>query len=129
MRAPRVPPPGSPALVYTAEIAEQRVYLDAMRVHHLDLVRRFLAAAGGKIYTIDVVFGAAMTRSYSLVDGFISAFDSWNLIVAAPILRMQIDSLARVSYMSRAPHADEVAAYVIKGGESAAEGRRRREAY
>lgn len=69
MRAPRVPPPGSPALVYADEIAERRVYLDAMRIHHLDLVRRFLAAADGNIYTIGVVFGGAMTRSYSLSTG------------------------------------------------------------
>jgi len=61
--------------------------------------------------------GAAMTRSYSLVDGFIDAFDSWNPIVAAPTLRMQIDSLVRVAYVARAEQADEVAAYVIGGGE------------
>jgi hypothetical protein len=83
----------------------------------MDLVGRFLKVAGGSIYTIDLVMGAAMTRSYSLVDGFIGAFDTWNPIVAAPLVRMQIDSLVRIAYMANAPHADDVAAYVIGGGE------------
>ena len=58
-----------------------------------------------------------MSRSYSLVDGFISAFDDWNPIVAAPLVRMQIDSLVRLSYTARAPSAQEVAEYVIGGAE------------
>lgn len=78
---------------------------------------RFLVAADRKLYTLDLFFGAAMARSYSLVDGFISAFDTWNPIVAAPILRMQLDTLVRVAYVAQAPRADEVALYVIKGGE------------
>ena len=41
-----------------------------------------------------------MARSYSLVDGFLNAFDTWNLMVAAPILRMQIDNLVRVYYIA-----------------------------
>jgi hypothetical protein len=36
-----------------------------------------------------------MTRSYSLVDGFITAFDSRKPIVAAQLIRMQIDSPIR----------------------------------
>ena len=43
-----------------------------------------------------------LARSYSLVEGLLNAFDTWNLVVAVPILRMQIDKLglptaARVS--------------------------------
>jgi len=82
----------------------------------LDLTRRFIEA-DGNLYSIDLVMGAVMSRSYSLVDGFISAFDNWNLIVAAPLLRMQLDSLTRLAYIATAPRADEVAEYVIGGGE------------
>ena len=116
VRDPREPDPGSPALVHREELLARRRYLDRLRVHHLDLASRFLQA-GGAIYSIDIVVAAVLTRSYSLVDGFISAFDSWNLIVAAPVLRMQLDSLTRLAYMANAPRADEVAEYVIKGGE------------
>lgn len=78
---------------------------------------RFLAVDDGKLYPVDLFVAAAMARSYSLVDGFISAFDSWNPIVAAPLLRMQIDSLVRIAYVAHAPHADDVVLYVIGGGE------------
>lgn len=117
VRDPRVPPSGSPAVVHAATLGKPRLRLDRLRVHHLDLTRRFLQAAEGNVYTIDLVMGAAMSRSYSLVDGFIQAFDTWNPIVAAPLLRMQIDSLVRVAYVAAAPQANEVADYVVGGGE------------
>ncbi len=116
VRGAREPVAGSPALVHPDELLAGRKYLDRLRVHHLDLVARFLEA-GGAIYSIDVIVAAAMNRSYSLVDGFLGAFDSWNLIVAAPVLRMQMDSLTRLAYIANAPKADEVAAYLIGGGE------------
>lgn len=117
IREPRLAPPGSPAESHPAEFAKGRARIDFFRIHHLDLSRRFLAAADGGLYEIDLFLAATMARSYSLVDGFINAFDSWNPVVAAPLLRMQIDSLVRVAYMAAAPAADEVARHVIGGGE------------
>ncbi len=102
--------------MHPEELLTGRRHLDRLRVHHLDLAKRFLQT-GGAIYSVDIVVAAVLTRSYSLVEGFISAFDGWNLIVAAPVLRMQLDSLTRLAYMANAPRADEVAEYVIKGGE------------
>ncbi len=127
VRDPREPGEGSPALVHREDLFAARRYLDRLRVHHLDLTRRFMEA-DGNLYSIDLVIGAVMSRSYSLIDGFIFAFDTWNLIVAAPLLRMQLDSLTRLAYIATAPRADEVAEYVIGGGEfrklKDAEGRR-----
>jgi hypothetical protein len=80
-------------------------------------VQRFLSVADGALYTLDLVFGAVMTRSYSLVDGFLDAFDQWNPIVAAPLLRLQIDSLVRTSYIARSPMAENVANEILGGGE------------
>ncbi len=116
-RNPREISPESPAGVYGNELAGPRRWLDRLRVHHVDLVMRFLKVADRQLYTLDLFFGAAMARSYSLVDGFISAFDTWNPVVAAPILRMELDTLVRVAYVAQAPRADEVAFYIIKGGE------------
>jgi hypothetical protein len=45
------------------------------------------------------------------------SIDMWNPIVAAPLLRMQIDSLMRISYTARMANSDEIAMYVINGGE------------
>ena len=58
-----------------------------------------------------------MVRSYSLVDGFLDAFDTWNPIVAAPLIRMQLDNLVRLSYMCLAPSSTDVARHVLSGGE------------
>jgi hypothetical protein len=117
VRCPREPPDDSPTSAYPEKLGAGRRHIDALRVHHLDLTRRFLDVADRQLYTLDLFLGAAMARSYSLVDGFISAFDSWNPIVAAPLLRMQIDSLVRLSYTAHAPSAQVVAEYVIGGGE------------
>jgi hypothetical protein len=103
--------------VHKSELYEHRLHLDRLRVHHIDLARRFLGAAGGTLFSIDLVIAAVMNRSYSLVDGFLDAFDRWNLFVGGPVLRMQIDSLTRLAYMANAPQADEIAAYLVAGGE------------
>ncbi len=108
---------GSPGAVHAAELAKGRKRVDVLRWHHVELSRRFLAASGGDLYEIDLVLSGVMVRSYSLVDGFIDAFDTWNPVVAAPLLRMQLDNLVRLSYMCRAPSSTDVARHLVLGGE------------
>ena len=60
---------GSPATVYSDELANGRKYLDVLRWHHVELSGRFLAVAEGAIYEIDLFLAGVMVRSYSLVDG------------------------------------------------------------
>lgn len=115
-RDPKPLPPDSPAACH-AELEKPRASLDRLRVHHVDLSKRFLLASDGDIFSVDLMVAAVMNRSYSLVDAFIDALDHWNLVVAAPILRIQIDSLVRLAYMANAPSSEEVAAYIIGGGE------------
>jgi len=110
-------PEDSPSCVFPKELEKGRAYLDVLRIHHVDLTNRFLVAGEGQVYEIDVVMAPAMARSYSLVDGFITAFDSWSPVVAAPLLRMQVDSLLRLAYMAHAPRADAVAHHIFAGGE------------
>jgi hypothetical protein len=80
----REAPPGSPAVIYPDVLAVGRDYLDQLRVHHVDLTVRFTRTGGGG-YPTDLLLATTMARSYALVDGFISAFGSWNPIVAAPL--------------------------------------------
>lgn len=116
-RQKRPIPDGSPAAVHPKELGKMRKRIDVLRWHHVALSKRFLGASNGDIFELDLVFLAVMVRSYSLVDAFIDAFDMWNPIVAAPLVRMQIDNLVRLSYIARAPKADDIAKYVIAGGE------------
>jgi hypothetical protein len=115
-RDPRPAPEGSPAVVYP-ELAKGRAYLDRLRVHHVDIARRFLDEAGGALYMLDLILATVTARSYSLVEGFIHAFDTWNPIVAAPVIRLQLDSLVRVAYIAALDDADVVARHIIGGGE------------
>jgi hypothetical protein len=115
-REHRAIPPESPADVY-GDLVELRVYLDVLRVHHLDLAKRFISVADGSLYTIDLFLFGVTQRSYHLVDAFLSLIDEWNIIGAAPLVRMQIDNLTRVTYVATAPRADEIAEEFIGGTE------------
>ncbi len=58
---------------------------------------------------------AALQRSYGLVDAFIDAVDHYNLHAGAPLLRVQLDTLFRLSYVCRAPSVDDVVTAVMAG--------------
>jgi hypothetical protein len=47
--------------------------------------------------------------------GSLQAFDSWNVTVAAPIVRMQIDNLVRTSYVMQAPDHDDIITKILGG--------------
>jgi len=115
VRDRRPPRDGSPSTEYP-ELADPRESIDKIRIAHLDVVRQLSDVHEG-LYSIDLMLTTALSRSYSLVEGFISAFDRWNFFAAAPLLRMQADSLVRLSYMSRAEDSEKVARDFISGVE------------
>ena len=114
-REPRVPPKGSPADVHPQLLAP-RGELDLLRVHQVDLAKAFLGS--GNTYPLGLILATVMARSYSLVDGFLNAFDTWNLMVAAPILRMQVDNLVRVYYIANEDDG-QITTDLLGGKESA----------
>lgn len=116
IREPREPKADAPAERYP-ELRDPWRYLDALRSHHVELVTRFLAADAGKLYTIDIFLTGVATRSYHLVDGFLGLIDDWNVISAAPILRLQLDNLTRLSYVVHAQRSDDVVNELIDGVE------------
>jgi hypothetical protein len=68
---------------------------------HIPSVKAYLRAGGGEIFPVDLFFGGVAERSLNLVYGFAATFDAWNLVCAAPLVRLQIDNLIRVSYVAR----------------------------
>lgn len=99
------------------ELRQPRKYLDRLRVHHLDLVRRVLEVDDGNVYLTDLLIVSIMQRSYGLVEAVIDCVDSYNLAAAAPLLRMQLDSLTRVCYVANAPLADDLVRALLDGVE------------
>jgi hypothetical protein len=107
------PPPESPAQVDPTLAEPRRKLLEQAQAHVL-AVKGFMTATGD-IYIIDVFLAGVANRSVYLITGFVDALDKWNVFAAAPLVRLQLDSLIRVSYMTRAPKADAVAEEVMKG--------------
>jgi hypothetical protein len=107
------PPPESPAQV-DPTLAEPRRKLLEQAQAHVQAVKGFMTATGD-VYIIDVFLAGVANRSVYLITGFVEALDKWNVFAAAPLVRLQVDNLLRVSYMTRAPKADAVADEVIGG--------------
>lgn len=108
------PPPGSPADDMTFLAAPRRRLADALE-RHTDAVRGFMLGGDGNIWDIDLFVAGIANRSYYLVRGFLAAFDDWNVFAAAPLVRLQVDSLVRLSYAAHAPSAHLVVQQVLSG--------------
>jgi hypothetical protein len=98
----------APHEVYPEALAQQRLLLSTYLEHHVRLALRFLSASDGELYLTDMLVTAAAQRSYHIVEGFLTTWDSWNVVAAAPLLRMQIDTLLRMSYAARSANSDHV---------------------
>ena len=66
---------------------------------------------------IDFLIIGVVKRSLDLVDGFILTISNWNLICAAPIIRMHLDTLLRLNYISKIPpkEADKLIHHIMGG--------------
>ena len=101
---------------YPNELARPRIGLAQLLDHHVPLAKLFVGS-GGLFFTTDLwVLGVAQ-RSYHLVEGFLQAFDSWNVTVAAPLVRFQIENLVRTSYILQAEGGQELVLKLIDGGQ------------
>ena len=75
------------------------------------------AVGNNNIYMIDLFIVGVVKRSIDLVDGFILTIDNWNLICTAPIVRMHLDTLLRLNYISKIPpkEADKLIHQIMDG--------------
>lgn len=89
-----------------------RVQLARSMDEHLDVLRETLSS---DLYSLDLYLTGALQRSYHLVEGFVLAWDHWNVIVAAPLVRFQIDSLVRCAYLCQRADSDHVVVEVLGG--------------
>jgi hypothetical protein len=58
-----------------------------------------------------------LQRSFHLLDGFLETFDSWNVNVAAPLVRFQLENVYRTFYIASAPDGPDVVLKVMEGTE------------
>jgi hypothetical protein len=64
---------------------------------HLDMLYEIIRSDDGNVYDVDLVIYAVIQRSLSLIDGFCLLVERQNVLCAAPLIRLQIDSLMRLN--------------------------------
>jgi len=119
LRSPRATKPilvGSSADRFEG-LVEPRTRLDNLRMLHLDVGRKVVEVADGHVFMPDLIVMAMLQRSYGVVDALIDAVDSYNMHAAAPLLRLQLDTLFRASYLAACPDADDLARRLLAGEE------------
>ena len=81
----------------------------------LDTTRQMLSAYKGTMYPLDLFAIGAVKRSLSTLSGFKLLIESWNMISARALLRIQLDTALRfyAAYLANDPH--DFAMKVIKG--------------
>lgn len=119
VRLPRAPKPqlAGGSVDRYPELAAPRRILDQLRVAHLDLAAQSLMAADGDLYLPDLIVTAMIQRSYGVLDALIDAVDTYNIHAAAPLLRLQLDTLFRAHYIASGPDVDSLALKLLRGEE------------
>lgn len=69
--------------------------IGSIRDAHLSLAKRLVSADDKKMYQMDILALAVLKRSLSVSSGFFSMFAQGNLLCAASMVRLQIDSSLR----------------------------------
>ena len=89
--------------------------LESYHNQYIDLIRRMISVDSGNIYHVDMYAIAAIQRSINILDGFIKLIKDRNIIAAAPLLRLQIDTCLRfyAVFIVEKPH--EFALKVLEG--------------
>ena len=98
-------------------LVEPRQRLDELRVDHLTIAHQTLAATEGKVFLPDMIVMAMLQRSYGVVDALIDAVDTYNMHAAAPLLRLQLDTLFRAHYVASGPDLDDLTSRLLRGEE------------
>ena len=107
-------PPGCPADRFP-DLVALRERLDEIRIGHLDVARKTIAVSDGTIYNPDLIVIAMLQRSYGIVDALLDAVDSYNMHAAAPLLRLQLDTLIRAHYVASCGDLDDLTSRLLRG--------------
>lgn len=77
-------------------VVDRIAHLRSSYKEHLRLLQEILGADRGNLFGVDLVIIAVIQRSLSLIDGFTVMVERRNVLCAAPLLRLQLDSVMRL---------------------------------
>lgn len=89
--------------------------LKKLRYEHFALAKKVARADNNNVYMFDILINATLNRSICLLKGFISLIHTHNLVVAAPLIRLQIDNCLRLHAASLVSDPHKFALQVLEG--------------
>ncbi|OIA98720.1 hypothetical protein AK95_16295 [Paenibacillus sp. LC231] len=67
------------------------------------------------LITTDFFIVAVSQRSIDIIEAYKQVIDSWNITSAGPLIRMQLDNLLRLVYISKISNSDEITLELFNG--------------
>ena len=96
-------------------IAQALQELRALGIKHEQAWKEAIREPNEEIYSVDFYLISALNRSYCLLRGFCDLIETRNFIAAAPLVRLQLDTCARINALTLVDDPYEFAADVLDG--------------
>ena len=100
--------------LHSADVLNRFQQIRSTKDRHINLVKS-LARPGQPIYFTHLFIIGILNRSIALATGFADVVENNNYVCAAPLVRMQIDNIARLEGALVAEHMDDFCRAVFKG--------------
>src|SRR5687768_2017904 len=81
----------------------------------LQTTKEMLSGEASALFITDFFMIGALKRSIDLVEAIADLANKWNFVAAAPLVRIHLDTLLRVSYVIEEPDGDSVAEAAFHG--------------
>lgn len=96
-------------------LSEKRIILGSYKENIIKLGKSKMGNFIEDANCTDLVMLGIIHRSIKINEGFISLIDKWNLLCAAPMIRLQIDTLLRLSYLSTLEDREDISRKLLSG--------------
>jgi len=96
-------------------IVRKLAELESLRKAQLDIAKNIMTAYGGAAYALDLYILGAINRSMYLSVSFAEMIKQGNAMCAIPILRLQMDSVMRVSAFWVVSEPHQFVGQILKG--------------
>jgi hypothetical protein len=91
--------------------------LSGMREDHQRIYDRAVVRVHPELHAIDHFVAIAMRRSVAMIRGFLLLMDDSNEFAAMPLIRLQLDSLLRISALAVVDDPFALAKYMLEGND------------
>ena len=97
------------------QVAECEKRLNDFIQEMLDVGKEMLSIGEGKLYTHDIFFIGVLNRSINLIDAILILTSRWNFVAAAPLIRLHLDTLLRLSYWRTIKNPNTFIRQILEG--------------